>query len=76
MSDETIIKETYDINEETLQPTLHKMDIKDEMKKRAYDLAVESMRKFSVEKDIADYIKDRFDQLFLPSWQCIAGNHI
>ena len=73
MSEETQIEQSYDLNGETVTPTLHKLDILDEMKKRAYDLAVESMRKFSVEKDIADYIKDRFDEQFLPSWQCIAG---
>ena len=73
MSEETQMQEVYDLNGEIVTPTLHKLDIQDQMKKRAYDLAVESMRKFSVEKDIADYIKDRFDAEFLPSWQCIAG---
>ncbi len=67
-------KETiFDLNGETVIPTLHKLDIKEEMKKRAYDLAVESMRRYSVEKDMADYIKDKFDEEFLPSWQCVAG---
>jgi dynein light chain LC8-type len=63
----------YDLNGETVTPTLHKLDIQEQMKKRAYDLAVESMQKFSVEKDIADNVKEKFDEEFLPSWQCIVG---
>jgi dynein light chain LC8-type len=63
----------YDLNGETVAPTLHKLDIQGNMKKRAYDLAVESMRMFTVEKDMADYVKEKFDEEFLPSWQCIVG---
>jgi len=44
------------------------------MRARAYDLAFESLKKFSVESDMADYIRNKFDQEFIPSWHCVVGN--
>ena len=43
------------------------------MKKRAFDLAFESMKKYSVERDMADYIKLKFEEEYSKEWQCVVG---
>jgi len=58
---------------EKKKPKLLKSDIIIDKKERAFELAKESMEKFSVEKDISEYIKQKFDKEFLPTWQCVVG---
>jgi dynein light chain LC8-type len=64
---------SYILDGKELKPNLVKNDINEEMKSRAYDLAFRSLEKYSVEKDMADYIQSKFDEEFLPSWQCVVG---
>ena len=66
-------KESFELDGKQVKPIPLKSDIPNIMKKRAYDLAIESMRKFSSEKDMSEYIKQNFDLEFLPCWQCVAG---
>eukprot|EP00270_Netrium_digitus_P010160 TRINITY_DN3132_c0_g1_i1.p1 TRINITY_DN3132_c0_g1~~TRINITY_DN3132_c0_g1_i1.p1 ORF type:complete len:101 (+),score=29.22 TRINITY_DN3132_c0_g1_i1:146-448(+) len=59
-------------------PKVRKIVIKSEdmdsaMQKEATDCAVEAMEKFTLEKDIAGYIKKEFDRRHGAIWHCIAG---
>ena len=49
-------------------------DLNKETRRKSFELAFEAMNKFSVEKDISEYIKTIFDREFNPTWQCIVGN--
>jgi Dynein light chain type 1 len=65
--------EEFDLDGKILKPVLVKCDIPKEIRRRSFILAFEAMNKFSVEKDISDYIKTIFDKEFLPTWQCVVG---
>jgi len=67
-------QEEYDLDGKILKPLIVKSDIPKEMRKRGIQLAFEAMNKFSVERDISDYIKTAFDKEFLLVWQCVVGN--
>lgn len=75
MSDAVIEKErdTYELDGKIVKPEMLKSDLTEEMKIQAFDLAIEGMNRYSVERDIADYVKQKFDEVFEPSWQCIIG---
>lgn len=70
---EQVEDKVYRLDGKDVKPMLLKSDFTDEMKIRAYDLAFESLEKFVVEKDMADYIKQVFDSDFEETWQCIVG---
>ena len=40
----------------------------------AIDIATQALEKFSIEKDIAAYIKKEFDKKYNPTWHCIVGS--
>lgn len=65
--------EEFDLDGKLLKPVLVKCDISKDMRNRAFKFAIEAMTKFSVERDISDYIKSNFDKEFQPIWQCIVG---
>ncbi|VDL19541.1 unnamed protein product [Hymenolepis diminuta] len=50
-------------------------DMDSEMQKAAVDVSFEAFEKFSIEKDVASYIKKEFDKRYLPNWHCIVGRH-
>ncbi len=70
---ETIEQTKYNLDGKELQPKLVKQDITEDLKKKAYDLAFESISKYSVERDMANYIKSKFDEEYTPEWQCVVG---
>jgi dynein light chain LC8-type len=50
-------------------------DMEEEMQKEAVDCATKAMEQFSIEKDIAAYIKKEFDNKYGPTWHCIVGRN-
>ncbi|VDP77082.1 unnamed protein product [Echinostoma caproni] len=48
-------------------------DMSDEMQQEAADCSGEALDKFTVEKDIAAYIKKEFDRKYGPNWHCVVG---
>ncbi|CAH8440938.1 unnamed protein product [Dicrocoelium dendriticum] len=50
-------------------------DMSEEMQQDAVELCHEAMKKYSMEKDIAAYIKKGFDRMHKPTWHCIVGKH-
>ena len=65
--------EEFNLDGKLLKPVLVKCDIPRDLRKRAFVLAFEAMNKYSVERDISDYIKTVFDKEFQPTWQCVVG---
>jgi dynein light chain LC8-type len=65
--------ESFEIDGKLLKPVIHKSDTPSDVKQRAIDLAVESMTKFNIEKDMAEYMKKKFDDELIEGWQCVIG---
>jgi dynein light chain LC8-type len=62
-----------EINGKKTKLNVIKTDITEEMKIKAKTLAIESIEKFSIEKDMANFVKERFDVEYPDSWQCVVG---
>ncbi|CAH8482557.1 unnamed protein product [Schistosoma guineensis] len=50
-------------------------DMSHEMQKRALAIGMDSVRKYELEKDIADHLKKEFDTRYGPTWHCIVGRN-
>ncbi|XP_057868487.1 uncharacterized protein LOC131075662 [Cryptomeria japonica] len=50
-------------------------DMPQDMQQGAIECAKEALDMFSVEKDIAAYIKKEFDREHRPIWHCIVGRN-
>ncbi|GAA48635.1 Dynein light chain LC6, flagellar outer arm [Clonorchis sinensis] len=48
-------------------------DMDEDMQQDAVDLCNQAMLKFTMEKDIAAFIKKEFDKRYNPTWHCIVG---
>ena len=48
-------------------------DMSEDMQQEAIATASEALEKYSIEKDIAAFIKKKFDKTFNPTWHCIVG---
>ena len=49
------------------------VDMRDDMKDRAIELASEGLNKFSMEKDMAEFLKREFDAQYGVTWHCVVG---
>ncbi|KAH8923291.1 dynein light chain 1, cytoplasmic-like protein [Atractiella rhizophila] len=47
----------------------------EEMQHEAIEVAREAVDKFTVEKDIAAYIKKEFDRKYNPTWHVVVGKN-
>ena len=52
---------------------IKKVDMGDEMQKKAIDIAMAAFEKHTEEKNIAAVIKKEFDKVFSPTWHCVVG---
>jgi len=50
-------------------------DMSEEMQLEAVDIATTAMDKFSIEKDVAAFIKKEMDKKHNPTWHCIVGRN-
>ena len=50
-------------------------DMDEDMQDYSINQANKALEKFSVEKDIAAYLKKEFDKTYSPSWHCIVGKN-
>lgn len=50
-------------------------DMSEDMQQDAVDTAVQAMEKFSIEREIAAFIKKEFDRKYSPTWHCIVGRN-
>ena len=46
-----------------------------DMQQDSIDIATQAMEKYSIEKDIAAYIKKEFDKKYSPTWHCVVGRN-
>ncbi|XP_072163455.1 dynein light chain LC6, flagellar outer arm-like [Diadema setosum] len=51
------------------------VDMPDDMQEFATSTAEVAIGKFSMEKDMAAYIKKEFDKKYNPTWHCIVGRN-
>lgn len=63
----------FEYNKKMVKPILIKFDMDDEMRLRAYELAFESLGKYTAEKEMSEFIKGNFDHEYEPEWQCVIG---
>ncbi|KAK9792028.1 hypothetical protein WJX73_004951 [Symbiochloris irregularis] len=54
---------------------LKNVDMSEDMQTDAIDYAQQALEKFTVEKDMAAFIKKEFDKKFSPTWHCIVGRN-
>merc|ERR1711981_1192099 len=50
-------------------------DMSEEMQQDAVDCAAAALEKYSIEKDIAAYVKKEFDKKYNPTWHAIVGRN-
>ena len=63
----------YEYNGKRIKVNLLKSDITDAIKDKAFEMGFEALNKFTAEKEMADYIKNEFDNSFEPDWQIVIG---
>ena len=63
----------YEYNGKRIKAILLKCDITDDIKDKAFEMGFEALKKYTAEKEMADYIKSEFDNLFEPDWQIVIG---
>eukprot|EP00995_Heteronema_vittatum_P004933 NODE_1772_length_893_cov_214.978673_g1238_i0.p2 GENE.NODE_1772_length_893_cov_214.978673_g1238_i0~~NODE_1772_length_893_cov_214.978673_g1238_i0.p2 ORF type:complete len:90 (-),score=4.15 NODE_1772_length_893_cov_214.978673_g1238_i0:119-388(-) len=59
----------------SVQARVCKVDMSEDMTQDAVDCAAEAIKKFTVQKDMAQFIKKEFDQKYNPKWHVIVGRH-
>ena len=47
----------------------------DDMQRKAVELALNALERFKLERDMAQFLKEEFDERFQPTWHCIVGRH-
>lgn len=50
-------------------------DMTEDLQQDAVDTAIQALEKFTIEKEIAAYIKKEFDKRYSPTWHCIVGRN-
>ena len=50
-------------------------DMNEDMQQDAVDCASQALEKYTIEKDIAAFIKKEFDKKYNPTWHCIVGRN-
>lgn len=56
-----------------LEAIIKDVDMSDAMQEDAVKLAAQGIAKFTVEKDIASFVKREFDKKYGQTWYCFAG---
>lgn len=57
------------------RPTIKNADMPEEVQQEAVECAVRAFEKYSIEKDIAAFIKKEFDKKYGVTWHCIVGRN-
>ncbi|KAF8571434.1 hypothetical protein P879_02505 [Paragonimus westermani] len=50
-------------------------DMSEDMQQDAAECCVTALEKYTIEKDVAAYIKKEFDKLHNPTWHCVVGRN-
>ncbi|CAM9498909.1 unnamed protein product [Discosporangium mesarthrocarpum] len=57
------------------QAVIKNVDMSDEMQQDVVNCACEAVESFTIEKDIAGFMKKEFDKKYGPTWHCIVGRN-
>ena len=57
------------------RPTIKNADMAEDMQQEAVECAVRAFEKYTVEKDIAAFMKKEFDKKYGSTWHCIVGRN-
>ncbi|XP_055388520.1 dynein light chain 1, cytoplasmic-like [Condylostylus longicornis] len=57
------------------EPEFKTCKMNEEMALTAKDYILSGLKKYGLEKEVAEYIKRKFDKKFGPKWHCIVGRH-
>jgi dynein light chain LC8-type len=59
----------------TSQPkaVIKSVDMEKPMEEKAIELAQEALAKYTMEKDMAEFLKREFDRLYQTTWHCVVG---
>ena len=63
----------YDYNGKRIKANLLKCDVTEEIKDKAFEMGFDALKKYTAEKEMADFIKNEFDNLFDRDWQIVIG---
>ncbi|ODV94716.1 hypothetical protein PACTADRAFT_3600 [Pachysolen tannophilus NRRL Y-2460] len=56
-------------------PVVKSSDMPEELQSKVFELSLIAVKKFTVEKEIANYLKKEMDALCGPMWHCIVGKN-
>ena len=59
--DEKYEDKLYDYNGKQVRPNLLKFDVTNKIKQRSFELGFESLKKFTAEKEMSEYVKEQLD---------------
>ena len=54
---------------------LKNYDMQQDLREDAFVVAKEALNKFSIENEIACFIKEEFDKRHNPTWHCVVGRN-
>ncbi|EFN51855.1 hypothetical protein CHLNCDRAFT_27579 [Chlorella variabilis] len=57
------------------KPVVRSSDMAEDLQQDAIATAQQALDKFTIEKDVAAYIKKEFDSKHNPTWHCIVGRN-
>jgi dynein light chain LC8-type len=51
------------------------VDMVEEMQQQSIDIALAAVEKFTIEKDMASFVKREFDRKYGPTWHVVVGKN-
>jgi dynein light chain LC8-type len=57
------------------KPVVKNIDMSDDLKNDAFDIATKALEKHTMEREIAGFIKKEFDKKHGQYWHCIVGRN-
>lgn len=60
---------------ENRKVTIKSVDMSDELQAETIKIAITTLSKYSVEKDVAAHIKKEFDRQYGPTWHVVVGKN-
>jgi len=57
------------------KPVIKNVDMSDEMQTDAVEFTTQALEKFTIEKDMAAFVKREFDKKYGATWHCVIGRH-
>ncbi|CAH8828102.1 unnamed protein product [Trichobilharzia szidati] len=58
-----------------LKAIIKSVDMPDEMQQDAVDMCAIALKKYTLGKDIAAFMKKEFDRKYSPTWHCVVGTN-